>query len=415
MKILVLNSGSSSQKSALYELGAELPANAPPPLWEAKIEWRGTGAAGELTVRERGSPTMKKAVRVQSRGRATEQMLSLLASGSRPIARPGELAAVGHRIVHGGPEFRVSMPVTARVMAAIARSSEFAPLHNRAELDGIRAVARLFGNVRQIAVFDTAFHRTMPLAAEVYPGPYRWFRQGIRRYGFHGISHQYAAERAAELLAAGRRTLRLVTCHLGNGCSLAAIRGGRSVDTTMGYTPLEGLMMGTRSGSVDPGILIHLIRKRGATAADLDRMLNRRSGLAGISGFTSDMRELLAAAGKGNQRARLALEMFVHRLRAGIGAMLASLGGIDALVFTGGIGENAPEVRAAACAPFRFLGLALDPKKNARARGDQDVARPDSRVRVLVLRAQEDWAIARECWRVLLRAKGPASSAPGRA
>jgi acetate kinase len=403
MKILVLNSGSSSQKSAVYELGDTLPAGPPAPLWEAKIEWRGREAAGELTWRDRGSPAAKQAVRVGSRGRATERMLGLLTAGARPVLRPGELAAAGHRIVHGGTEYRAPTRIDARVKAAIARFSEFAPLHNRAELDGIRAVERLFGAVPQIAVFDTAFHRRMPLAAEVYPLPYRWFRQGIRRYGFHGINHRYASERAAELLGANRATLRLVSCHLGNGCSLAAIRGGRSVDTTMGYTPLEGLMMGTRSGSVDPGILIHLIRKHSFSGAELDDLLNRRSGLAGISGVGSDMRELLAAAAKGNARARLALEMFVHRLRAGIGAMLGSLGGLDALLFTGGIGENAAEVRARACEGFRFLGLELDAKKNARARGDVDVAAKRSPVRVLVIRAQEDWAIARECRRILRR------------
>lgn len=403
MKILVLNSGSSSQKSAVYELGDKLPAQPPTPLWEAKIEWRGPGPAGELTLRERGEQTTRKAVRVESRRRATLEMLGLLAKDPRPIVQPEELSAVGHRIVHGGADYRAPTLISARVKTAIARFSEFAPLHNRAELDGIRAVERLFGAVPQIAVFDTAFHREMPLAAEVYPVPYRWFEQGIRRYGFHGISHQYAAGRAAELLGAKLETLRLVSCHLGNGCSLAAIRGGRSVDTTMGYTPLEGLMMGTRSGSVDPGILIHLIRKRRYSAAEMDEMLNQRSGLAGISGVGSDLRELVDAAAKGNQRARLALEMFVHRLRAGIGAMLGSLGGIDALIFTGGIGENAVGVRARACESFRFLGLELDAGKNARARGDEDIARQESRVRVLVIRAQEDWAIARECWRIVRR------------
>jgi acetate kinase len=403
MKILVLNSGSSSQKSAVYELGDKLPAEPPAPLWEAKIEWRGREAAGELTWRGRGKPAAKKAVRLESRGQATEQMLGLLTEGARAVLRPGELSAAGHRIVHGGAEYRAPTRITSRVKAAIARFSEFAPLHNRAELDGIRAVERLFGAVPQIAVFDTAFHRRMPLAAEVYPLPYGWFRQGIRRYGFHGINHRYASERAAQLLGANLAALRLVSCHLGNGCSLAAIRGGRSVDTTMGYTPLEGLMMGTRSGSVDPGILIHLIRKRLFSAAELDELLNRRSGLAGISGVGSDMRELLAAAAKGNPRARLALEMFVHRLRAGIGAMLGSLGGLDAILFTGGIGENAAEVRARACESFRFLGLVLDAKKNATARGDEDVAAKRSRIRVLVIRAQEDWAIARECRRIVRR------------
>ncbi len=275
-------------------------------------------------------------------------------------------------------------------------------------------VAKLLGPVPQVAVFDTGFHHTMPLAAATYPGPYEWFEQGIRRYGFHGINHQYCAERAAQLLGKGLNSLKLVTCHLGNGCSLAAIREGRSVDTTMGFTPLDGLMMGTRSGSVDPGILTYLMRQRHFSGEQLDDVLNKKSGLLGVSGISSDMREVLSACKNGAEpekmaRAKLALDMYVHRLQSGIGAMIAVLGGIDALVFTAGVGENSPEVRAAVCDNFSFLGARLDQTKNAQSpadkndrnndkNSDKDISARDARVRVLVIHAQEDWMIAREGW-----------------
>jgi acetate kinase len=241
----------------------------------------------------------------------------------------------------------------------------------------------------------------MPKAAAIYPGPYEWSAQGIRRYGFHGINHQYCAGRTAQLLKRDLQDLKLVTCHLGNGCSIAAIRDGVSIDTTMGFTPVEGLMMGTRSGSVDPGILTYLLRQGSLKPEEIDEVLNRSSGLLGISGISSDMREILAAMNEGHERARLAFDIYVHRLRAGIGAMAAVLGGMDALIFTAGVGENSPEVRKAACSSLGFLGLTLDVGHNAHSSPDADIAKADSRVRVLVLRAQEDWAIAQECWKLL--------------
>jgi acetate kinase len=252
-----------------------------------------------------------------------------------------------------------------------------------------------------VAVFDTAFHATLPPAAYVYPGPYEWRRRGIRRFGFHGISHHYASQRTADLLGRELSSLQMVTCHLGNGCSLAAICKGRSIETTMGFTPLEGLMMGTRSGSIDPGIMIYLIRHSGYTADQLDRILNQESGLCGISGLSGDMREILAAAGQGNERARLAFDIYAHRLCLGIGSMIAALGGLDALVFTAGIGENCPPLRERVAAQFAFLGMKLNAAKNAAPVLDQDIAAEDSKVRVVVLRAEEDWEIARECYRVL--------------
>jgi acetate kinase len=285
------------------------------------------------------------------------------------------------------------------VKAAIKQLTALAPEHNPVNLEGIEAIEEILGQVPQVVVFDTAFHSQLPLAAAVYPGPYEWFEKGIRRYGFHGISHQYVASRAAQLLGKDLKSLRLITCHLGNGCSLAAVRNGICVDTTMGYTPLEGLMMGTRSGSVDPGILIQLIRQ-GYDAETLNDTLNKQSGLKGLSGLSGDMRQLKKAIEEGNSRAQLAFDVYVHRLRSHIGAMLASLGGLDALVFTGGVGENSALVRSAAVEAFKFLGVKLDEQKNQAPPADTDIAVADSAIRVLVVHTQEDWAIASECWKL---------------
>jgi acetate kinase len=309
---------------------------------------------------------------------------------TRAISGPSDIDVVGHRVVHGGPHYFEPSVVTAEVKAAIESVSVFAPLHNRSELEGMDIVTKLLGSVPQVAVFDTGFHRKMPLSAATYPGPYDWFEKGIRRYGFHGINHQYCGQRTAQLLGKNLHSLKLVTCHLGNGCSLAATREGRCVDTTMGFTPLEGLMMGTRSGSVDPSILTYLMRQRQCSGEQLDEVLNQKSGLLGISGISSDMREILAASKNGHERAELALEMYVHRLRSGIGAMIAVLGGVDALVFTAGVGENSPEVRAAVCDNFAFLDLRLDLEKNRHSPLDEDISAPDATVRVLVIHAEED-------------------------
>ena len=377
MKILVLNAGSSSHKVSLYQLGESLPDDPPPPLWEAKIDWH-----DHIGID------------------AVEQLLTALWSGKSPVLRsPDDIDMVGHRIVHGGRQYEEPVRITPAVKAGIAGVSAFAPLHNRGELEVIDVIEKVFGDIPQVAVFDTGFHRSIPPAAAVYPVPYEWFTEGIRRYGFHGINHQYCAGRAARLLKRDLKTLRLITCHLGNGCSLAAIRGGHSIDTTMGFTPLEGLMMGTRSGSIDPGILTYLLRRGRLQPEEIDDLLNRKSGLLGISGLSSDMRDVLAAIKQGHSRARLAFDIYVHRLQAGIGAMAAVLGGIDALVFTAGVGENSPEVREAACKPLSFLGLKLDEAANAQTSPDADIATAGSQVRVLLIRAQEDWAIAQECWK----------------
>ena len=400
MRILVLNAGSSSQKTCLYEIGDSLPPEPPEPLWEGKVQISGDRAEVHATNSSGISIEDHIGVRPQTGSSSVAQALGELWSGkAREAGPPASVDAAVHRIVNGGPDYRDPALVTPGVKSAIARMASSAPLHNATELAGIEFVEKRFGGIPQVAVFDTGFHKTLPEAAYVYPGPYGWLLQGIRRYGFHGINHRYCAERAAQLLAADLTALRIVTCHLGNGCSLAAVAGGKSVDTTMGFTPLEGLMMGTRSGSIDPGLLLHLMRQ-GSTGPELDEMLNEKSGLLGISGLSSDMREIVSAMKAGNARARLAFDIFTHRLRSSIGAMIATLGGLDALVFTGGIGENSAEVRQAACANFGFLALALDPALNERAAADCDIAAASSAVRVLVIRAQEDWVMATEAWRL---------------
>lgn len=401
MKILVLNSGSSSQKSALFELDRKSLADPILPLWEGKLDW--DGDAETLSIRNsQGKKAREQRKRFpEEHGAAVESMLRNLWTGDTAVLSSAkEIDVIGHRIVHGGPKLTEPTTITDQVKQAISHVSEIAPLHNKSGLAGIEIAQKLFPHKRQIAVFDTGFHRTLPKYAAVYPGPYEWFEQNIRRYGFHGINHEYCAQRVAQMLQRDLSSLKIVSCHLGNGCSLAAIDGGRSIDTTMGFTPLEGLMMGTRAGSIDPGILIHLMRKQHAGADELDSILNHDSGLLGISGISSDMRDVLEAAEKSNARAKLAFEIFIHRLQKGIAAMAASLGGLDAIVFTAGIGENSAAVRSASCAKLGFLEVELDQNKNASAEPDLDIAAPDSRVHILVIRAQEDWAIARECERL---------------
>jgi len=397
MKVLVLNSGSSSQKACLYEIGTTLPDNPPACLWEGKVEF-GEGTAAISVKNARGFP-QKEQTEVESREQVVRRLLNTLTEGNtRVLDSFSEIDIVGHRLVHGGPNFDQPVIVTPAVRSAIASVTALAPLHIPAELEGMDIVETILGSVPQVAVFDTGFHRQLPSSAAIYPGPYEWIESGIRRYGFHGINHQYCASRAAQLLKKDPRSLKLVVCHLGNGCSITAIDGGRSIDTTMGFTPLDGLMMGTRSGAVDPGILIYLMRQSHLDAEQIDQILNKKSGLLGISGFSSDMREILAAIERGHERAKLAFDIFVHRLQTAIGGMAAVLGGMDALVFTAGIGENSAAVRAAACSRLGFLGLKIENELNAQPKLDQEISTVDSRVHVLVIRAEEDWAIAAECW-----------------
>jgi acetate kinase len=368
VRILVLNGGSSSLKCALFERDAA--AWKHDEIWNQSIDWSSTENATTAL-----NPILQRA---------------------------GKVDAVGHRIVHGGKDHRASVRITAEVRAAIAAQADLTPEHNRLELAAMDAVSQILGpGVPQIAVFDTGFHATLAPAAYVYPGPYDWLTgMNIRRYGFHGISYQYSTRRAADLL--GSTPARLLICHLGSGASLCAVRDGKSVDTTMGFTPLEGLMMGTRSGSLDPGILIYLMRHHGYSAEDLDRILNRESGLHGVSGFSGDMREILQQVTLGNQRAQLALDVYIHRLAREAGGMIGVLGGLDALVFTGGVGENSPQIREALCLQLAFVSVLMDPAKNADPKPDGHIARNGSAIPILVIHAQEELEIARECDRVFL-------------
>lgn len=385
MRILVLNAGSSSLKTALFADGAQQ---------TGLIDWTYQSGHARISLKSDVGEQVE-VVAVTSRGDVIRSHLQALCKQAPD--------GVGHRIVHGGMDYSDSVRITAAVKAAIARNGAFAPVHHPAHLEAIAAVENLFGqDLPQVAVFDTAFHARMPAAAAAYPIPYHLYGEGVRRYGFHGTSHRYVAEQAAVFLGQPLESLRLVTCHLGNGCSLAAIARGYSIDTTMGFTPLAGLMMGTRSGDVDPGLLLFLLRERGHTGESLDRLLNRESGLLGISGISNDLRQILAAAAAGNQRAQLAYDMFIHRLRSHIGAMVASLGGLDALIFTAGIGENSSEVRADTCTALGFLGIHIDAQVNRKPqRPCADISTPTAPVRVLVVATQEEQAIAQECLRVL--------------
>jgi acetate kinase len=404
MKLLVLNTGSSTIKSHVFAIDQTPTDSAPEPLWQAQADWGKEKDKTELTVHANGQ-TIREILSTTAQDELLKYMLETLSNGkTKVLDQLADITAVGHRVVHGGPKYGTSMLVTPEVKAEIQRVAAFAPLHNPINLAGIETAEKVLPHTPQIVVFDTAFHNTIPDEASIYPGPYNWYEQGIRRYGFHGTSHHYCARRSAAILGRTGDTeqpFRLVNCHLGNGCSLAAVYNGQSMDTTMGFTPLEGLMMGSRSGTIDPSILTYLQREHGYSANQLEQILNKESGLKGISGVSTDVRTIEKAAQEGNKRAVLAMGIFIYRLRYFIGAMIAVLNGVDAITFTGGIGENAPSVRAQTCAGLAFLHLKLDHTKNAASPIDQDIATPDSLVRVLIVHTEEDWEIARECWHVL--------------
>jgi len=401
MRVLVLNAGSSSQKIALFELSSTSVHHPVQPLWQGKLDWDGTRE--KLMIRNLQGKEIReeKDVATDQRHSSLETLLSNLCSGPAAEVSKDQIDVLGHRIVHGGPKLTDPALIDADVKATISSVAEIAPLHNVVGLKGIQTAEKLFPGKPQIAVFDTGFHKTLPQYAYVYPGPFEWVKRGIRRYGFHGINHQYCAMRAADMLGRDVASLNIVSCHLGNGCSLAAIHGGKSVNTSMGFTPLDGVMMGTRGGSIDPGILIHLLRTDHIGPNELDDLLNHQSGLLGVSGFSSDMRDILKAASHGKERAMLAFDIFVHRVATETAAMAASMCGMDVIVFTAGIGENSPEVRQAVCSKLEFLGIQLDPEKNTSMSPDADLASRSSRVRILAIEAQEDWAVARECARML--------------
>ncbi len=329
---------------------------------------------------------------------AVADVESLAAAGSVQVE------GVGHRVVHGGSAFREPVLIDESVRRRILELEPLAPLHNRPALAGLAAAERALPDVPHVAVFDSSFHATMPEEAAAYALPAAWREKwGLRRYGFHGISVAWCAERVPALIGRPAAGLRLIVCHLGGGCSVTAVRDGRSLDTTMGFTPLEGVPMETRSGSVDPGALIYLLRERGLTVDDLDEALNEESGLKGLSGRSGDVRQLESLAAAGDEPARLALAVYVHRIAAAIGAMTTALGGLDALAFTAGVGEHSADVRAAVCDRLAFLGIEIDAAANARAEADTDIAALDSRVRVLVVAAREELVIAREVRRLLGR------------
>jgi acetate kinase len=316
----------------------------------------------------------------------------------------GPVDAVGHRIVHGGARFRQATLIDPEVVDALTELSALAPLHQAKSLAALAAVSRVRGDVPAVACFDTAFHATLPAAAYTYALPETWReRWGLRRYGFHGLAHAYAARRGAELLHRPLEGLRIVTCHLGAGASLAAVKDGRSVDTTMGFTPLDGLVMATRSGSLDPGMLLWLLERTGLREHDMAETLEHESGLLALAG-SADMRMILSAAAAGDERARLALDVYEHRLRASVAAMAAAMDGLDALVFCGGVGEHAPAVRARAAAGLSFLGVTIDAAANERGQADREVTADGSPVRTLVLTAREDLEISGQV-RELLRSR----------
>jgi len=349
----------------------------------------GNSPAGDVLVVNAGSTGLK--LHLVPEDEESRPVESIEAAGT------DRLAAVAHRVVHGGPRFREPVPIDERVRGRIRELEAIAPLHNAPCLAGIERAEAALPDVPQVAVFDTGFHATIPPAAATYALPRRWREQwGVRRYGFHGLSVAWSAQRAPELLGRPAAGLRLTVCHLGGGCSLSAVRDGRSLDTTMGFSPLEGVPMATRSGSVDPGALTYLMREHGLDAAELERALERDSGLRGLAG-DGDMLAVERAAGEGDPDAALALDVFAHRVAGAAAAMAAASGGLDALVFTAGIGESSAPTRARVCERLGFLGVELDPQRNRNAAGgaDRDVASPDSPTRVLVIRAREELIAAR--------------------
>ncbi len=403
MLVLVLNCGSSSLKFQVIDTDIEaIAANADRCLTAGLVERIGSEAL--LQLRIPGRPPTRRAQPVRDHRAALDAVLRWLISSEAAIpglSSLGDIQAVGHRVVHGGEKLTHSTPIDDAVLEQIEDCIDLAPLHNPSNVKGILAARELLGpGVPQIAVFDTAFHTTMPDVSFLYAIPYPLYvRHRIRRYGFHGTSHRYVAYRWRQLVGKERKETHLVTLHLGNGCSACAIREGKSVDTSMGFTPLEGLVMGTRAGDIDASILDFLHHKEGMSLQEIDNLLNKQSGLLGISGLTNDMRDLLEEVrAHDDRRARLAVEIFCLRVKKYLGAYLARMNGAEAIVFTGGIGENSPEIRARVCADLDFMGIQLDPEKNAQAVGgrEADIAAASSRLRLWVIPTNEELLIARD-------------------
>jgi len=412
MNVLVINAGSSTLKFQLVRTDTErIATHTDEKLARGQVERIGGEAV--FTVRGRDGRAVKGSAPIRDLRAAVEHIVRWLASEeSGPvIGTVGEIEAVGHRVVHGGERFQRSVRIDDEVMDGIEEMIELAPLHNPHNLKGITAVRAVLGSeVPHVAVFDTAFHHTIPERAYLYAIPYQLYRRHkVRRYGFHGTSHRYVAYRWRELTGVPRDRTRIITLHLGNGCSACAIDGGNSVDTSMGFTPLEGLVMGTRSGDLDPAVLEFLGAKEGLSPSDVDNLLNKQSGLLGLSGLTNDMRDLLAEAHENaDRRARLAIDIFCYRARKYIGAYLATLGGADAIVFAGGVGENAAEVRTEICRGLEWAGVELDEAANARMVGGAEgrIARDGSRLAVWVIPTDEELLIARDTFRAVSGVEG---------
>lgn len=399
MKILVLNSGSSSVKYKLIDTATERT------MAEGGVEKIGLPDGFLKFKRADGSKDIIELGLTDHEG-SIRAILSLLTDAKEGcISGYDEIDAVGHRVVHGAEKFTQSVLITDEVKEMVRQCYDLAPLHNPANMTGIEAISAILPDVPQVGVFDTAFHQTMPPKAYMYALPYKYYKEdGVRRYGFHGTSHRYVAGRVCEFLGVDPAEQRIITCHVGNGGSITAVYHGKSIDTSMGLTPTEGLMMGTRVGDVDPGALTYLMGKHNMSVDDLQRVINKESGVAGVSEISSDMREIEAAVAAGNERAILALDMYEHRIIKYVGAYAAEMGGVDIIVFTGGVGENQTGVRENVCAPLAFMGVEIDKELNARTRGTETVISTDaSRVKVCVIPTDEELMIARDTQDIVSR------------
>ena len=394
MKILVLNSGSSSVKYKLIDIkGSESEV-----LAEGGVEKIGLAGCFLKYKRADGSKAVVELGLSDHQG-AIKAILNILTDPVEGCIKSyNEIEAVGHRVVHGGEKFASSVLITEDVKNKVKECYDIAPLHNPANMVGIDAITALMPDVPQVGVFDTAFHQTMPAKAFMYAIPYKYYKEdGVRRYGFHGTSHRYVSAKVCEFLGVDITTKRIITCHIGNGGSMAAVQYGKCIDTTMGLTPTEGLMMGTRVGDIDPGALTYLMTKHNMSAAELQNMINKESGVLGISGVSNDMREIEAAIAEGNERAKLALDMYMLRITKYIGAYAAEMGGVDIIVFTGGVGENQAGLRYDVCSTLGFMGVEIDKEVNAGIRGvDAVISSADSKVKVCVIPTDEELMIARD-------------------
>ena len=392
MKILVINSGSSSVKYKLIDTSDSRT------LAEGGVEKIGLNDGFLKFKRPDGSKQIAELGHIDHKAAIRAILDNLTDAETGCIAGFDEIDAVGHRVVHGGEKFSESVLIDKDVEAKIRECYDIAPLHNPANMTGIEAITALMPDVPQVAVFDTAFHQTMPAKSFMYALPYKYYEEdGVRRYGFHGTSHRYVSQRVCEFLGVDISKQKIVTCHIGNGGSITAVDGGRSVDTSMGLTPVEGLMMGTRVGDVDPGALTFLMTKHGLSASELQTIINKESGVLGVSGLSNDMREIEAAVKAGDPRATLALDMYEQRIIKYVGAYAAEMGGLDIIVFTGGVGENQTGVRENVCKPLAFMGVEVDKAVNDGVRGEEAViSTAASRVKVCVIPTDEELMIARD-------------------